>query len=372
MKVVFLSNYFNHHQRFLSDSLAKKCKFTFIETKKIPDERIKLGWGGSSVPDYVMNYDNQKEDCDKLISEADVVLYGSAPHNIIKNRLKAKKLVIRYSERIYKTPLKWYMYPYRLLDFFMKWGRYKSAYLFCASAYAYSDYIKTGTFRNKAFKWGYFPECKKYENVDALIEQKQKNSILWCARFIGLKHPEFALELAKKLKNDGYKFTLNMIGIGELYDEIAKKIKEAGLENEVKLLGSMKPDEVRQHMEKNEIFIATSDRNEGWGAVLNEAMNSACAVVSNSIIGSAPYLIENGVNGLLYHNDKNSDELTEKVKLLLDDKNARKEYSKKAYETIVNEWNAENAADKFIALAKVISSKEKNIYIFEKGVCSRG
>ena len=54
---------------------------------------------------------------------------------------------------------------------------YKNAYLFCASAYAYSDYAKTGTFRNKAFKWGYFPERKKYEDVDALIEQKQEKEL---------------------------------------------------------------------------------------------------------------------------------------------------------------------------------------------------
>ena len=32
-------------------------------------------------------------------------------------------------------------------------------------------------------------------------------------------------------------------------------------------------------MEKADIFLFTSDRREGWGAVANEAMNSACALV---------------------------------------------------------------------------------------------
>jgi glycosyltransferase involved in cell wall biosynthesis len=40
------------------------------------------------------------------------------------------------------------------------------------------------------------------------------------------------------------------------------------------------------------VFIFTSDRNEGWGAVLNEAMGSGCAVVAADLIGSVPYLIE--------------------------------------------------------------------------------
>ena len=49
-------------------------------------------------------------------------------------------------------------------------------------------------------------------------------------------------------------------------------------------------------MEKSEIFLFTSDKGEGWGAVLNESMNSACAVVASHAIGSVPFLLKDGEN----------------------------------------------------------------------------
>ena len=80
-------------------------------------------------------------------------------------------------------------------------------------------------------------------------------------------------------------------------------IREKKLEDCVHMLGAMSPDEVRKHMEQANIFLFTSDRNEGWGAVLNEAMNSGCAVVASHAIGSVPYLIKNGNNGYIYENE---------------------------------------------------------------------
>ena len=44
-------------------------------------------------------------------------------------------------------------------------------------------------------------------------------------------------------------------------------------------------------MEESEIYLVTSDRKEGWGAVVNEAMNSGCAVVADHMIGAAPWMI---------------------------------------------------------------------------------
>ena len=253
---------------------------------------------------------------------------------------------------------------------FWRCGRFKSLYLLCASAYTAPDYAKTFTFINKTYKWGYFPECKTYDNIDELITKKKKNSIMWCGRFIDWKHPEYAIELAKSLKESGYSFELNMMGTGELEDEIKEKIFLYQLEEYVKFHGARAPEQIRECMEKSEIYIFTSDRQEGWGVVLNESMNSGCAVVANNAIGSAPYLIKDGVNGILYYDDKNSNELIEKVKLLLDNEEKRREISKNAYETIITEWNAENAADKFIVVSEKLLSGEKNAKPFYDGICS--
>ena len=79
-------------------------------------------------------------------------------------------------------------------------------------------------------------------------------------------------------------------------------IRSKGVEDCVEMLGAMSPDEVRAYMERADVFLFTSDFNEGWGAVLNESMNSGCAVVASHAIGSVPFLIKDGVNGLIYEN----------------------------------------------------------------------
>ena len=47
-----------------------------------------------------------------------------------------------------------------------------------------------------------------------------------------------------------------------------------------------------------------SGRKEGWGAVVNEAMSSGCAVVADAEAGSVPYLIENSKDGFIYRKPK--------------------------------------------------------------------
>ena len=242
--------------------------------------------------------------------------------------------------------------------------------MLCASAYAPADFAKMLSFVDKTYKWGYFTELKKYNDVERLMCEKHKNSILWCSRFIPLKHPEFVVEVAKRLKAEGYEFELNMIGNGELEESTKELIEREGVADRVKMLGSMKPEQVREHMEKSEIFLFTSDRNEGWGAVMNESMNSACAVVANSAIGSVPFLISDGENGYMYK-DGDVDDLYNKVKKLLDNADERKQIGKNAYKTMIEEWNAENAAEKFIALCEKMLSGEYKPFPYDSGVCSK-
>ena len=174
--------------------------------------------------------------------------------------------------------------------------------------------------------------------------------------------------MAKHLKQAGYKFHLSLIGNGELEDEIREMIKEEGVEDCVFMLGAMKPDEVRKHMEQSEIFICTSDFNEGWGAVMNESMNSACAVVASHAIGSVPFLINDGENGFVYKNG-NIDDLFNKVKFLLDNPKKRKQVSLNAYKTMVETWNAENAVKQFLLLNDALTNGNVGGTV-EYGPCS--
>lgn len=358
MTVLFLSNYFNHHQKPFCDAMFRLLgdSYHFVETEPMDDERKSLGWGGITYPSYVIRPEEAfTPETGALIDSADAVIIGSAPNSLVKNRIRKGKLVFRYSERPFKQGMEWKKYLPRLVLWNLRTPFWKPVYMLCASAYTASDYAKMGMFLGKCYKWGYFPETKRYEDVDDLIAAKQPGSILWVARFIDWKHPEIPLEIARRLKQEGYKFTLNMIGNGELLEATRKQVEDLGLSDCVHLPGSMSPENVRRYMEQSQVFLFTSDRNEGWGAVLNESMNSACAVVASRAIGSVPFLVEDGVNGDIYE-DGNTDDLYRKVKALLDDPARRVQKSKNAYTTITEEWNAEVAAERFVALFDELQS----------------
>ncbi|MBR2454302.1 MAG: glycosyltransferase, partial [Clostridia bacterium] len=306
MKLTFVSNALTPHQIPFCEACINILGdgFSFVSVAEVTDERKTIGWGAEAKDYEIRSYESSeaREKAITSINEADVLILGSASEDIIKSRLKAKKLTFKYSERQYKKPLNIKTYPHALAGAWLHFGRYQSApfYLLCASAYASADFMKFGNFKNRAFKWGYFPATYEYD-IDVLMAKKESRTITWAARMIDWKHPELAVEMARRLKADGIDFTLNVIGFGVMENEIRESVARLGLADCVKLLGSMKPEEVREYMEKSAVFLMTSDRQEGWGAVLNEAQNSACAVLANSAAGSAPYLIKNGENGFIYN-----------------------------------------------------------------------
>ena len=354
MKLVYLSNYFNHHQKFLADELYNRLgdDYVFVETKELPKEKLKLGYHQYTEP-YVLKYcQSTKAELDQMIFDADVVMIGEAPVQLIKRRIRAKKLVVRDDERRYKSIvkyLKWPIYTYNSLYF-------NKGYLLAASAFAPRDYLLSGMKASRCYKWGYFPEVRRYDDINTVLDKKEARnaskrvdiSILWVARLIGLKHPESRIYVANRLRQDGYNFEINIIGIGPLSQSVQESITKNNLSSQVKMLGSMSPESVRDYMEDSNIFLFTSDQNEGWGATLNESMNSACAVVAGHMIGSVPFLLKDGVNGMIFES-KNWKSLYEKIQWLIDHPKERRDMGMRAYETMVETWNPNNAANSLLS-----------------------
>ena len=378
--VVFVSNFFNHHQRPFCDAMYALLGdgYRFLETEHISQERLAMGWGEKELPSYVISAESFKEQGDRvqeLIDLADVVIFGSAPSELLANRIRQDKMIFRYSERPLKVKEPW-KYPVRLFTWRRALPQKKHTYMLCASAYTAADFALFGLFRNKCYKWGYFPEVKKYDIADLMSRKLSattvglkhpKASILWAGRLIGLKHPDASIKAAYELKKKGYSFQLDIIGNGEMEHQLKNMIQKMDLSDCVKMLGAMSPAQVREHMEKADIFLFTSDRNEGWGAVLNESMNSGCAVIASDAIGSVPFLIKNGVNGMVYHSGSQR-ALNRAVENLIQNPSLRRKFGIEAYETIKDTWNADVAAERLIKLAQEISYG--NVSPFKDGPCS--
>ena len=370
MKILFCSNYFSHHQRPLSDALDELTEhnYFFLAHREMDTERKNLGWGQDLARPYVgMPTDG---DIQKKLEDLDVLITGSFPEKLTTDYAKYAKLFFRYSER----PLKTGNPTLKYIPRFLRWHRrnppWRKAYMLCASAYTAGDYAKFGLFHNRCYKWGYFPETIRYPSIDDLIDRKAKATILWCGRFLDWKHPDDVIEVAKRLRDAGCCFKIEMIGTGEMEQQLKRQASEAGLLGEnVRFLGAMSPEAVRRHMESAGICLLTSDRQEGWGAVLNEAMNSGCAVVASDAAGATPYLVNDGVNGSVYHSG-NIQELYEKVRRLLENTTMQYSFGKAAYQTITELWNAEVAAKRFLQLSQTLLNGTDASGLFANGPCS--
>lgn len=374
MKVVFVSNFFNHHQKPICEALYRHCgdEFRFISTTPVPQMRKNMGYQEEYPPYVLVAYTDPRLRtlAKALVDEADVVIAGSAPEALLRDRIRAGKLLFRYSERPLKEGFSWLKYIPRVIKWHMRSPMHKPIYMLCASAFTAPDYAKFGLFWGRCYKWGYFPETKRYEDPDGLMARKDTASILWVARLIELKHPEAVLEVAHRLRREGFAFRVTMIGIGPMEQQLREQIEAWGLSDCVDLPGAMKSEEVRAYMEKAGIYLFTSDRKEGWGAVLNESMNSGCAVIGSDAIGSVPYLLKHEENGLIYRSG-DTEELYQQVKYLLEHPEAQRKLGMEAYRTITEEWNAEVAAERFLELARRMLAGEKKPDIYKNGPGSR-
>lgn len=359
MTITFVSNYLTIHQIPFCEAMYRELgdNFRFVNTEQMEAERISMGWGNEKR--YPFEIDLQQ--VGNLIDESDIVIIGSANDSLIQYRLKHNKPVIRYSERVLRDG-RWHVLSpraiYNMLKAHTKYAN-KKVWMLCASAYTSGDYSLFGAYWGKCYKWGYFPNTLIYSK-DKLFEKKTNTTVqlLWCGRLLKLKHPEVAIQVAKHMQEKEIRFHMDIIGDGELKSELQRQIKEYHLEKSVSLLGFIAPDEVRDYMEKANIFLFTSDFHEGWGAVLNEAMNSGCACVASHAIGAAPYLVHDGENGFLYRNG-DIQQLCNRVEILAKNEALCRALGLNAYHTIADTWNADVAAKRLIAFCKAIKQQEK-------------
>ena len=342
VKITFISNFLGPHQLPFCKAMVNRLgeDFKFVATEPMTEERIKLGWSldKDTYPfEIKANESNElQKKAEQLAIESDVVIIGSAPDSYIIPRLKRNKLTFKYSERPLKKGIHWNNIAHIICGMWLHHGRFQSKpiYMLAASAYTAGDYARFGCYRGKCYKWGYFPEAKKYD-PDELMKGKLSAasdglkspcvSILWAGRLIGWKHPDASIRLAESLKKKGYSFKMTLIGTGEMEEQLHNMIRDKNLEDCVEMPGAMKASEVRSYMEKADIYLFTSG---------------------------------------------NQKQLEQQVCRLMDDAEYRMKLGLNAYHTIADLWNADVAAERLIDLCENIIFAKKTKSPYENGICS--
>ena len=324
MTLTFITNYLTHHTSPLSEALygwVSGGRLRFVETRPLRAGRVELGWRAAEQEPALSCCGPTRARkrvlprCRHLALGSDVVLLGSAPDSWILPRLRQNRLTFRYGERWYKTS------PHRGPGSGLAAPRPLPAGSpvppLRQRLWGIRRRPGPGATPGRAYRFGYFPQVH-FHCKGALLSQKDPtgSTLLWAGRFLSWKHPLTAIALARRLQEAALPLPPDPFGHGPERPAMEREIHRQHLEDQVQILGPQPPAAVRKEMEQANLFLLTSDFQEGWGAVLNEAMSSACAVISSHAAGAAPYLLRHRANGCLYQSG-NLDDLTRQTLFLL-------------------------------------------------------
>lgn len=367
---VFITSFVSPHVKPILEEISKICneKIIVIECMEITEERKKMGYSDSAFSDHfeVISLKKENDRCLELINKAEVVDCAWHLMDLLYTRVKENKLTLLENERLLKKGIIKFLDPRLWKQLFFNFFVYrKNVYYLSTGDYAANDYRLLGFNHNNILRFGYFPKTYYFDNVFINKTMEEPLRCLWVGRFISLKKPIDVLKSIKAIPQD--KIKLKMLGYGIMRKKIEKHIKKHKLDN-IELGGMVPLDEVRNEMLKADVLICTSTKEEGWGAVINEAMNSGCTVISSDGSGAVPNLIKDGYNGFIYKTG-NIRQLHEKLNILANDKKLVRTTGRNAYNTITKLWNEKVAAERLLQwISEHNQGREK---IFEEGPCSK-
>lgn len=136
------------------------------------------------------------------------------------------------------------------------------------------------------------------------------------ARIEEYKGHGIVVEAAKALKAEGRQFKIVFAGVGSFEEKLKALIKEAGLEEEIIFAGFVK--EVAPILSISDLQLNASFGTETSSLSILEGFSMGLPAIVSSY-GGNPYLVDEGVNGLIFEN-KNPKALAAAIGSLMDDK----------------------------------------------------
>lgn len=186
-------------------------------------------------------------------------------------------------------------------------------------------------FRKYNFDTLYIPNTIPIAEIPFKLRTNLEPKLLWVRAFDKIYNPEMAIKVLALLKASHKNASLCMVGPdkdGSL-NQTKELAKQLGVANNVTFTGVLPKEQWHQLSENYAVFINTTNIDNMPVSVV-EAMALGLPVVSTDA-GGLPYLIENGVDGLLIPlNDEKK--MAEAIESLLNNSEKAGELSKNARE----------------------------------------
>lgn len=340
MKFILYTNSISPHQIPLAKEMVRLLgaeNYRYVYQQELSSGRQDLGWSVEK-PEWMIPAAGNRQ----LIESCDVLMCGIRDIALFRKRSADGKKTIYCSERWFK--------PISVCGLFAIDGRVRMLYpRYRIRARAMMDLVKhdpafmlypigvhaardfawllgctierlervpgggfwgKGASLNKMRMWGYFVEPSKFDdkeavfnyNEDALPAEKSDGTLklLWCGRLLGWKRVRDIVRAVGEhvgLKREGDslpKISLTIVGDGPEKERHVKMAK--GLP--ITFMPSQPIAKIRELMRAHDLYVLSSNQYEGWGAVVNEALEEGMNVVGTYEAGSSATILS---KNRLYH-----------------------------------------------------------------------
>lgn len=287
MKFVFWQNVVSIHQSAFIKALADNHCVMLVAAEELNNERKKEKWSIPSMgrAEIILEPDDTKIDQLLDIPDTQHVFSGiNAFPMIYKAFKKAMKRGIKVS--VMAEPYEWTGIKGWLRKQMYRWLfiRFEKniSHFFATGNMGVECYVKSGFPKNKIHQWGYFTE------MSVTVPLSNQNRKLPNLIFIGkIDERKNILELARTaclIKDKFNRFLI--IGTGPLEKELCDII--SGVSN-IDYIGAVPNTKIANFLADSDLLILPSIF-DGWGAVVNEALQQGTRVLCSDRCGAMSLL----------------------------------------------------------------------------------
>jgi glycosyltransferase involved in cell wall biosynthesis len=188
---------------------------------------------------------------------------------------------------------------------------------------------------------------------DLFFEQEkreQEGLILYPASISPLKNQYALIEALYLLKKENVSFHCILpgsLGNGEYVQKLQKLIRTCNLEKEISIPGPAPLDQMLSLYSRASILAVTS-LQETAPMIISEAMATGTPVLASHISG-IPSMVSEGNSGLLI-NPLDPVEISDKIRMVLDDDSLRKKFGTESRRIAVSRWKSDIITNKLLDL----------------------
>lgn len=314
MRFVFYTNIISPHQIPWCKEAVRIVgpeNFRYIYLESVHKERAVMGWNDSSEGVPCLNA--AEIEARFWAENAEVLVYDGRDIDLFERRATRGLMTFCASERWFKPPIG--MFRLLVPSYWRMTRRFRKLLLSGGVVYlptgivAAADMVKLVTLRpcspfalqeanGRGWQpispvlgypwmrmWGYFVAPSRVNK----LRRKNVNypiKVLWVGRLLKLKNVDTLIRAFRHLNPDH--FTLTIVGDGPEKDLLIGLAD--GLPN-VNFRSSVKIEVVRQLMQEHDVYVFPSNGFDGWGAVVNEAMEEGMFVLGSYEAGASATML---------------------------------------------------------------------------------